>query len=548
MVLDETFSYQCFHPRDFLLALAQKGCLATVLGVPLAYAEQVLPGFWSKFRQQHPEHDLCSVPDLDYSHLVPYYLHGDGGRTYKKDSILICSMFPALGLGTVKNPVNLQPVPGQPQGNKKRAHSHGASQFEAGVNLRGNSFANRFLFTGMKVEFYKDKRHRFEKLMEIWAGSMRALFEEGFTYNGEIWRIMVIGMCGDAPFLREAGYHNRSFSNIRKSATATTQLKGVCWLCDAGRTGGPSFENPDIINAPWVHTAGPRNPLPWDLPGPMMEHIPIDQNSPADFYHPDIFHIWNLGVGKDFAASCVMYLLKTTFKKRSLGSSLDEFNIEMRAYMDTHSKDRCHFGRKLTLDLLGYTSSKDFPKGKWSKGGDTPKMCNMIQFVLEKALGSDDGKDDWIIQTMMEACNAMGQFMRILFKSPYFLKEEMGEKDASTAILAGSRFCRLYVDLARATLNRKLCLFKVKPKSHMLCHIVRKMFNEYQVDPHGVVNPVAFSTFQCEDFVGRVSRISRRVSARTHGPKIMNRYLVNLEMAFGEHGDMPNWWQVWRKR
>ena len=68
----------------------------------------------------------------------------------------------------------------------------------------------------------------------------------------------------------------------------------------------------------------------------------------------------------------------------------------------------------------------------------------------------------------------------------------------------------------------------------MLCHIVRKMWVRYQIDPNSVTNPLAFSTFQGEDFVGRVARISRRVSAKLHGVKIMHRYLVGIEIALEE--------------
>ena len=50
--------------------------------------------------------------------------------------------------------------------------------------------------------------------MDSWGKWMQQMFEEGFSYNGETWRILVLGLSGDAPFLREAGFRNRSFSNV----------------------------------------------------------------------------------------------------------------------------------------------------------------------------------------------------------------------------------------------------------------------------------------------------------------------------------------------
>ena len=60
----------------------------------------------------------------------------------------------------------------------------------------------------------------------------------------------------------------------------------------------------------------------------------------------------------------------------------------------------------------------------------------------------------------------------------------------------------------------------------MMCHIILRMLQEFKKDPSCVVNPVAEATFMSEDFVGHVSRLSRRVNARRHGKKIFNRYFV----------------------
>ena len=183
--LDPSFEYPCFSPRDMLLAIAKRGFLHKVLGVPLSKAHQAIPEFWRKHRKLFPNHELHSQPDVDYEHLIPYYLHGDGGRTFKKDGILICSMFPALGKGTRTKPIDLQPVPGEPPRGvkRKRTDSHGSDgQFSAGINLLGNSLTTRFLFTALKYEFYKEHHHRFSELVNQWALFMKSLFEEGFDF------------------------------------------------------------------------------------------------------------------------------------------------------------------------------------------------------------------------------------------------------------------------------------------------------------------------------------------------------------------------------
>lgn len=524
--LDQAFNYPVFHPRALLEKVASEGYVHSVLGVPLAYADDVLPKFWQKFRVLHPHHDLFNEPNLDYSKLVPYYLHGDGGRTYKKEPILVCSMMPALGQGTQQNPLDLQPLPGRQP--RKRPHAEASRRgFEAGINLLGRSLSNRFLFVAMKVEFYKNHLPRFQKLMSIWGEYLASLFEDGFSCNGETYRVAVLGLSGDQPFLREAGYHNRSFGNVQKSAKSKAFMKGVCWLCSAGRTGCPGFDNMDFLHAPWTHECGRRNPLPWSAPGPLLEHLRVDQDDVAAFYLPDFFHIWHMGVGKDFAASSMMYFVLKVFHG-ALPAALASLNAELQAYKAANKGERVHFRKNLNKDVLGYKSSKSFPSGHWSKGADTTFFVKFVEALCQKARDEIPGvSGDIMVTTMLRACRAIGNVFHVLFQASFWLTRA----EAEQVIESGHQFCMAYTHLVRLSLARHLCLFKVKPKLHMLCHIFRTALQEYRADPDTVQNCLAYSTFQSEDFVGRISRLSRRVSSKVHGPKIYNRYVVALREA-----------------
>ena len=109
---------------------------------------------------------------------------------------MILSMFGACGEGTARDPVNLEPVPGK--GPKRPLRADDGS-FRPGVNLTGNPFTHLNFFTAMKTEFYKKSRHRFTALLDAW-GKYLGLFHEGFTFNGEVWRVAILGLTGDAPF------------------------------------------------------------------------------------------------------------------------------------------------------------------------------------------------------------------------------------------------------------------------------------------------------------------------------------------------------------
>jgi len=512
--LDGDFSYPCFPPRDVLQIMASKGHFHNVLGVPVAHSDTLLRGFWEKYKVLYPEHDIFhQTEDVDYTHLLPYYIHGDGGRTYKKDPLLVLSFYNALGEGTAMNPVELRPVPGH---HAKRRRTDGSS-LEPGVNLLGNTLANRFLFTAMKTEHYKGAPQRFQTLMDHFANALSELWRDGFRFNGEVWRVAILWVCGDAPFLRECGNHNRSFSNVFKSSTSRAVMKGCCWLCSAGKTGGPPLEDVRITAADWVQTCRRNNVLPWDVPSPLLTSLPVDDSDLAGFYKPDLFHVWHAGVGKDFVGSALVYLMKKIFPRRKIDLSLAEVNAELQRWKKT-AKEHLHFG-KLTLDLLGFKSARTYPVGHWSKNMDTSTLSKFVEHLC--LIGLAQHRDDEILQTMMECCGAIAHFMHMLFSSPFYLNEA----DGWQLIQSGQAVLSDYAKLAKLSYDKGLCLWKLKPKLHSLAHIVLTAYLQFHTDGF-CINPIAESTFMCEDFVGRISRLSRRVSAKQHGKKIFYRYMV----------------------
>lgn len=479
--LDTDFSYPCFPPKEMLQTIAAEGYFHKVLGVPVLYSDHVLPRFWEKYQVLFPEHDIFRAREAtDFKHLLPFYVHGDGGRTYKKDSLMVLSFYNALGEGTSKNQVELQPTSG---GEAKRRRMDNIHEVEPGVNLRGNTLTNRFLFTAMKTEFYKENPDRFQKLLSFFADYLAQLFQEGFEFNGDVWRVAILGVTGDAPFLREAGNHTRSFSNVSKKSGGRGMLKGCCWLCEAGRTGGPCFEDVRICSADWVHTCGRNNPLPWSIPGPFLGPLPVNDSDLASFYRPDIFHIFHAGVGKDFGASALIYIMKAVFKRRNIHASLEAVNSELKTWKQG-SKEHLHFG-KLTLDLLGYSSSRSYPVGHWSKNMDTAPVIKFVEYLC--LMGLVGNPKDEFLETISDACGAIAQFMHILFSSSFYLTESQGWQ----LIQSGQAFLNDYMKLAVLSFRKGLCLWKLKPKLHMLTHIVHTALQQFKKGTCHVINPLA---------------------------------------------------------
>ena len=535
----ESYSYPCLPPKQLLESVATRGFLHNILGVPAEKAAEVFKDFWCNFKHLHPSHEIFYPEvsqNISFEHLIPFYCHGDGGRGFKKGSIMILSMYPCMGRGTAMCPAS-QHAPSaslslsQGRG-RKRAREEPTAFTTTGVNLLGHSLSTRFLFTAMSSEQYKHNNAVFVGLVDKWGEQLSSLFDHGFQHEGTTWRVAVLGLTGDAPFLREAGLHNRSFSNMKKVQQSQKELPGICWLCAAGKDDGAPFEEVGLVHARWIQTTGAANHLPWDTPGPLLKHLAVDHTDLASFYRPDLFHILHAGVYKDFSASSLIYFLKSLLKQRSIDASLNLLNAELGVFLQTHKTERIHF-RKLTLDLLGYTSSKDYPSGHWSKNMDSATMMKFCLFILNKPENADMVHTDPLLQEIQKACEHSNTFMRRLFTCGMWLTFE----EADDAICSGHGFLIAYSKLAKETYKLGRCLYALKPKLHMLNHIVYSLWAQRRgssQDRSAIRNPIAESTFMCEDFVGQIARLSRKVSPKLVGEKTIFRYLVASLTALNE--------------
>ena len=102
----------------------------------------------------------------------------------------------------------------------------------------------------------------------------------------------------------------------------------------------------------------------------------------------------------------------------------------------------------------------------------------------------------------------------------------------------GERFVRgafsfLQCYSKRATLARDCSrpLWVFKPKLHYYHHLVVEA-STFLLKEMVFLNPLAYSCAMAEDFIGKASLISRRVSARTCERRTLQRYLVATMQAW----------------
>lgn len=92
-------------------------------------------------------------------------------------------------------------------------------------------------------------------------------------------------------------------------------------------------------------------------------------------------------------------------------------------------------------------------------------------------------------------------------------------------------FGAMYACLAGHCLQKKLSLYAMIPKLHAWMHYRSDMDDAMQRGQEYTLNPCVFDTSMSEDFIGKISRQSRRITSRNIEKGIIRSYQVKSRMA-----------------
>ena len=120
----------------------------------------------------------------------------------------------------------------------------------------------------------------------------------------------------------------------------------------------------------------------------------------------------------------------------------------------------------------------------------------------------------------------MNIVMSTLYAEGYWIPSERG------ALLGKmlNKFMILYGRCSAEALARNLNRFQHVPKGHMMCHHAHTMETQAQ-QSRWVENPLATANQLQEDFIGRPSRLSRRVHALKLHKRVLQRSLLACAQA-----------------
>ena len=443
---------------------------------------------WENFACVYPKHEIFSiVAKDDLSRTAAFYLHGDEGRSRKKLPLMVLSLHSCLGKGV------------RAGGDKKRK-----ANGDMRLNFLGNTLVTRFLLSVLPREVYGDD-NSLDDMLQFLASDLQELLTSGLRGpQNKTFRICVINTMGDWPFLVKAGGLTRTFSHIPKTETPHQFGRGICHLCEADKSViWEDFQQEPPI---WEPTYGVSTP--WDELPVLLKNLSHDHSDEPAFFQPDLFHSWHLGCGKEFLGSAVVLLVEQCFPGNTVDDRMDSASEHFQLWCRANKMKPYIDRYKLSRNSLGWGTARTFPKGSWSKGGTTTILMKwFIQTCAEFSVRIPSGS---MLSQAVVAARSIDSFLSQLYKGNFWIDS----RTALTISDACADFLRLYGLLARRAFDETKSLWSITPKFHFLHHLQWQM-KSHALKGHACINVLATSTQMDEDFVGKASRTSRRVTPRS---------------------------------
>lgn len=485
--------------------------------------------FWRVFQFHHPSHEVYQKHGHRLGQVVPLLIHGDEGRAVKRTNYLVLSMetpFGSLTDPTLKCTCTAD-LAGRPDlpsfGDASSATSLPAAVLQAArsqvTNYKGHSYLSRWLLFGMGGWLYKKFPHIVDELFEELRKGMDLLFHEGVTLaTGDVVFGALVAVKGDMDF------HKKSFSLQRSYANVGSRSElHICHLCEAG---APNINFEDYSEEPeWQNSMYSARPWPEDA-RPVLSLIPFDETCPEKMLANDFFHIHKLGVCRDVIGGIVVVLARLNFFDHD-GSTVNINDRLTRAHtfftLWCKTESRSPGLRSFSMAFFNMKSLQSAP---WvsCKGSDAKILLEWLGFTLRLNIQSPlvPGHGNLLRIMLQVVENCLDVYM--VHRHGLWL-----EVDCARQLYFGlMRVLRGYSLLGKHAIRLKIRAFIQKPKEHGLHHIAWGLKKGMQTGAPLIPNPQMFATEINEDFMGRISRLSRRVGFKLCDLRVCERYFLKI--------------------
>lgn len=483
-------------------------------------AQQLLHSFWRTYRVEHPSHLLFQDADVDYRYVIPLIIHGDAGRSLKNQPIECISVQPVLGLDTAMDPF-VCTCCAQEKHSARDCNDPMAQR----LNSKNHSYLTHFCAAAFPSKKYQSTPGLLLSILHCISEDLRQLCTDGVKRPEGTYKFALLGFKGDLEYVAKCGMLSRSYQNVGH----VNQI-ACCSDCKAGL---PQYPFEDFTaRAQWKRTV--HIEVPWTAIPPFapIAFEPWNSGKASMWFRGDPFHIFRLGIARNFIGSTIVMLAHeghfddTTdaSESRALKARLERGWASFALWCHTHRETPAGL-RSFSIQKLHMPTQGSFPY-IGCKGSDTILLLRWLQWFTGLALISHPA--DNTLTLMLRGCQGGLSFQKIHNHGLWLRRQCRFNIHRSI-----KTFLSAYGHLARIAQNKRYTLYSMVPKAHALDHIAdfiqRSNGNEY------VLNPCTFDCSMAEDYIGRLARQSRRVSAKNCVSNTLLAYKVKARMQILRH-------------
>ena len=275
-------------------------------------------------------------------------------------------------------------------------------------------------------------------------------------------------------------------------------------------------------------------------PSPLLR-IPA-RPVPDKFFNRGPFHTYKQAIGCAFLSSSIVILCEFGYFPGGSEAAAEQLS---RAYQGFAFFTRKEWKGRTMASMKGFTKElfhwprRDcFPAGRF-KGGDCMLMhrwlrhCMLHGFLREESRQGispmETPLEAWhmpFLRKIFTACEAGLRFFHLLHHGGVWLTRQT-TRDLG---MCAANFTQSFSTLARLCHARNMPRYHLVPALHAMHHFYMdsKKFLELPAQPKYCLSPATVNCEADEDFVGKISRLTRKVHASSTTQRTLERYLVKL--------------------
>ncbi|CAK9041685.1 Uncharacterized protein SCF082_LOCUS24047 [Durusdinium trenchii] len=235
----------------------------------------------------------------------------------------------------------------------------------------------------------------------------------------------------------------------------------------------------------------------------------------------DILHNLFLGTARDLVASAISVLIRQHVYDHVEGNAESILGYIQREM----ARDCKSFGLYMPKKPALSEAALNFGEYPELSGKFKAAHVKLLLFWFARKTQevADAAQEDRVLQALATCCYAIHRFVDILDHADLIVDRDSGELSLLHT--------RAYTWLSACYLNRRIMLFKIRPKFHYLWHqaVTLKTWR---------INVGVFANWDEEALLGKVKFIAVACHGRTVTQRVFERYLLVFALTIHRHSEL----------